>query len=204
MLECGCVSPFSECGLDEAFGLAVCLRGIRLDPDVLYAELLAGAFEVFGDIAASIVGHDALDRDAEAFEVGDCCDQECDGAVFCLVGENINAGDTRMVVDGDMSELPTCAAVAGAEPGYSVAGAVEAAEFFDVEMDDLAGLFALVARAGLLRLEAGKPAKAASFENARDRGFGDSEVVGDVLLGAALPAQGFDGVASGLGSLAGR
>jgi hypothetical protein len=42
MLECGCVGPFSERRLDEAFGLAVGLRRIGFDLDVLDSDLLAG------------------------------------------------------------------------------------------------------------------------------------------------------------------
>src|SRR5260221_2213673 len=70
VLECGGVGPFSECGLNEALGLAVRLRGVGLDPDVLDSELLAGAGEGFGEIAAAIVSHDAFDGNAKALEVG--------------------------------------------------------------------------------------------------------------------------------------
>ena len=79
-----------------------------------------------------------------------------------------------MVVDSDVDEFPACTlatAIARAATSDAVADAVEAAEFFNVEMDDLAGSFALVARVGFLRLEAGEPAEAAAFENARDAGF---------------------------------
>jgi hypothetical protein len=71
----------------------------------------------------------------------------------------------------------------------------------NVEMDYLAGLFALVAWAWLLRLEAGEQAEATMFENARDAGFGDAELSCDVLLGAALTAQSLD-VICGEGDLA--
>ncbi len=80
MLECGGVGPFSECGLNEALGLAVRLRGVGPDPDVLDSELLAGAGEGFGEIAAAIVSHDAFDGNAKALEVGNGGDQECNSA----------------------------------------------------------------------------------------------------------------------------
>jgi hypothetical protein len=54
-------------GLDEAFGFAVGLRGVRLNLDVLDSEL------------AKIVSHDAFHGDTEASEVGDGGDQERDG-----------------------------------------------------------------------------------------------------------------------------
>src|SRR4029453_13578876 len=67
-----------------------------------------------------------------------------------------------MVVDSDVEEFPACTlatAIARAATSDAVADAVEAAEFFDVEMDDFAGPLALVARGGFLRLEAGEPAE---------------------------------------------
>jgi hypothetical protein len=151
VLEGGGVCPFSERGLNEALSLAVSLRGVRLDLDVLDAELLAGAGEGFGEIAAAIVGHDALDDDAEGFEVADGCEEESNGTFLLLVREDIGTGDTGMVVDGNVDEFPAgalAAAMTGAASGDPVADAVEAAKLLDVEMDDLAGLLALVAWSG--------------------------------------------------------
>src|SRR5262252_6833294 len=71
MLEGSGISPFSQRGLDEAFGFAVGLRGVRLNPDVLDSELFSGAGEGFAEVAATIVSHDAFDGNAEAPEVGD-------------------------------------------------------------------------------------------------------------------------------------
>ena len=89
------------------------------------------------------------------------------------------------------------AAMAGATAGDAMADAVEAAELLDVDVDDLAGLLALVAWPGLLRLEAGEQAEAAALEDARDAGLGDAELSRDVLLGAALTAQSLDGIGCG-------
>jgi hypothetical protein len=83
-----------------------------------------------------------------------------------------------MVVDSDMDQFPAgalAAAIAGAAPSDAVVNAAETTEFFDIEMDDPAGPVALVARVGFLRLEAGEPAEATAFENARDASFGDAE-----------------------------
>src|SRR5262245_32002161 len=82
------MSPFSQRGLDEAFGFAVGLGGVRLNPDVLDSELFASAGEGFGEVAATIVSHDAFDGNAKAPEVGDGGDQERDGAFFFWSGKN--------------------------------------------------------------------------------------------------------------------
>src|SRR2546430_9410850 len=105
-----------------------------------------------------------------------------------------------MVFDSDVDEFPAgtlTAAIACAASGDAVAPAAEAAELLNVEMDDLAWFLALVAWMWLLQLEAREPAEAAAFENARDAGFGDADLGCDVLLGAALTAQVFDGVGCG-------
>jgi hypothetical protein len=115
-----------------------------------------------------------------------------------------------MIVDGDMNELNRARrpaariALAAAIAGDAMADGIEAAELFDVDVDDLAWRCAFVAWSWLLRLEAGEQAEAASFEDTRDGGFGDAELAGDVLLGAALAAQSLGGVGCGARSLAWR
>src|SRR5262245_4207624 len=146
---------------------------------MLDSELRASAREGFGDVAATIVSHDAFDGNTEAPEVGDGGDQERDGAFLLLVGEDLSTRYSGMVVDSDVDEFPACtltAAIACAASGDAVAHAAETAELLNIEVDDLAWFLALVARAGFLRLEAREPAEAAAFENARDAGFGDADL----------------------------
>src|SRR5260370_18719920 len=112
VLECGGVGPFSECGLNEALGLAVRLRGVGLDPDVLDSELLAGAGEGFGEIAAAIVSHDAFDGNAKALEVGNGGDQESNSAFLLLVGEYVGTGYRGTVFESRGDEFPACALTA--------------------------------------------------------------------------------------------
>ena len=71
VIEGSCVGPFSEHCLNEAFGLAVGLRRVRLGGEMLDAELLAGPRKGFRAVATAVVGHDAFDSDAEAFVVAD-------------------------------------------------------------------------------------------------------------------------------------
>src|SRR5579862_2338855 len=100
------VSPFAQCALDEAFGLAVGLWGVGPGSDVLEAEFAAGVAEVEGFVAGAVVGHDAGDVDAQASVVGHCGVEEGDGAFLFLVGHDLGEGDARGVVDADMDELP--------------------------------------------------------------------------------------------------
>jgi hypothetical protein len=114
-----------------------------------------------------------------------------------------------MIVDGDVNELPSGAlspaariALASAMAGDAVADGIEPAELFDVHVDDLAWRLALVAGPCLLGLETGEQAQAASFEDARDAGFGDGELAGDVLLGVALTSQSLNRIGCGARDLA--
>jgi hypothetical protein len=54
-----------------------------------------------------IVGHDALDGDAEVFEVGDGGEEEGCGAFLGLIWEDVGACDARMIVDSDVDVFPT-------------------------------------------------------------------------------------------------
>jgi hypothetical protein len=71
----------------------------------------------------------------------------------------------------------------------AMAGSIETAELFDVDVDDLAGRGALVTGTGRLRLQRREQAKTSSIEDTRNAGFGNSELNRDLFLGAALTAQ---------------
>jgi hypothetical protein len=88
--------------------------------------------------------------------------------------------------------------------GDAVADRVEPAELLDVDVDHLAGTVAFVSPGRLGRLECRQPVEAQAPKDAADRCRGKTQLVGDLLAGAALAAQGLDGGACGLVSLVGR
>ncbi len=65
------IGPFTNGGLDEALGLAVGLGSVGAGADMLEAELAAGGAEVQGVEAGTIVGHNALEFDAQARVISD-------------------------------------------------------------------------------------------------------------------------------------
>ena len=150
--------PFAQGGLDEALGLAVRTRRVGPGVDELEAEPAAEVAEASGAVARAVVGHDAFDGDAEAGVVGDGGPEEGGRAGLALAGHDPAEGDAGGVVDGDMDELPAGAAVAVAVPpaGDAMAGPVELPELLDVDVDQLAGLVALVAPGWLGRLQRGQ------------------------------------------------
>ena len=127
--------------------------------------------------------------------VGDGGLEEGDGALLPLVGQDLREGEARGVVDADVDELPADAAglaLACAVAGDAMADALEAAELLDVDVDQLAGMLALVAADRLGRLQRRDAVEAEALEDAADGGRRDADLGGDLLAGPALAAQGFD------------
>ena len=119
------------------------------------AEIAAGFAEGPGAIAGAVVGHHPRHLDAEAGVVGDGGREEGDGALLLLVGQDLREGQAGGVVDRDVDELPAGAARLALLriAGDAMADALEAAELLDVDVDQFAGMLALVAADRLGRLE---------------------------------------------------
>ena len=95
----------------------------------------------------------------------------------------------------DVDVLPTDApavALAPAITGDAMADAVEPAEFFDVDVDQLAGLLALVTAHRLRRFQRCQPIEPQAPQNAADGRWRDAQFGGDLLAGVALAAQPLD------------
>src|SRR3954453_2683147 len=185
------VGPFAQGGLDEALGLAVRFGRIGLGPDVLETEIAAGRAEGLGAIAGTIVGHHTGNRDAKVRVVGDRGLEEGDRALLFLVREDLREGHAGGVVDADVDELPSDApalALTGSIAGDAMANAVEAAELFDIDVDQFAGMLTLVAanrHGGFKRLDA---VEAEAPEDAADRSRRDADRGCDLLARPALAA----------------
>ena len=95
-----------------------------------------------------------------------------------------------MVVDGDVEELPNGPAgvIALAVAGDAMAWAHDAGELLDVEMDELAGVCALVA-ADRRRWRESRELVGVAVEEARDRGFGELDGTGDLEAWELAAAQ---------------
>jgi hypothetical protein len=104
-----------------------------------------------------------------------------------------------MIVDRDVAELPSDAAfvgVTGSVTGDAVADFPEARQLLNVDVDDLPGGGAFVARPPrLLWFERAQQAQPARLEDTRHGGGREAEGSGDVCLGVALAAHHLDSVA---------
>jgi len=159
------IGPFAQRGLDEALGFSIGLRRVWFGSDVAEAELLTGVAKRVGPVAASIVGHDALDLDTQLGIPGHRRLQMGDGAVSPLVRMDLGEGKARGIVDADMNMLPSGSSglgaasvgLAGSIACDAVSDLLEAAQLFDIEMDQLSGMGALVPSHRLGGLKLGKP-----------------------------------------------
>src|SRR5512134_754895 len=189
---CVGIGPLAQCGLDEAFGLAICLWGVGFGANVPEAEALAGFAEGRGEIAGSVVGHDPLDSHAEALVVGDGGLQEGNGAFLAFGGHDLSDGNPGVVVDADMHELPAdaaCPALTGSIAGDAVPDPVEAAQLLDVDVDELARVLAFVASHWLGRFQGLEAVQAQAPQDPADRGRRDTDLPGDLIADPALAAQ---------------
>src|SRR6266487_4440359 len=161
------VGPFAQHRLDEALGLAVGARPVRPCSQVPEPQLAAGNGVNRRDIGRAVVGHHPLDRDAALAKPRHRPVKEADGARAALIGEDLDVGETSGVIDADVAELPADDAAAAprhgclgqpatAPAGDPMAGALEAPELLDVDVDELARPGALVAvrRLGWLQARA--------------------------------------------------
>jgi hypothetical protein len=188
------VSPLAGNGLDEAFGLAVGLGPIRLCEVVFDAELFAGGGKESGAIGRAAIGEHALDLDAVEGVEADGLFESVDDAGDFFVGQETSEGEAGVIVDGDVETFDAGAWIAnGAIAGGANAGALETAQFLDVEVEEFAGGGAFVALGRRFwRFESGEAVEAVAAQHAGEGGLGDVKDGEDLGVGAALATQGED------------
>ena len=187
------IGPFTQGGLNEAFGLAIGPGRIGFGSDVFEAGLFASGGEGVRGIARPIIGHDSFDGDAEASVIGERGFQVGDGAVLFLVGEQVGIGDARGVIDAYMQVLPAHAAgvgLAGSIARDAVPGADKPPELLDVEMNHVARVIVYITPRGFSRFEVFESRQAGSFQHPADGGGGHAERLGDMPAGQPLTPQG--------------
>ncbi len=140
------VSPFSEGGLDKAFGLALGAWGVGAGKAVFDVELVEGIAEAPVSVAGAVIGKDAADGDAEAGVKGAGHEEEEDGGAMTLIGEDGGEGDAGMVIDGDVQVLPAGAASFPAAVAVdAMAGVHDAGQTLDIQVQQVSRVVVFVA-----------------------------------------------------------
>ena len=203
------IGPLASDGLDEALGLSVGLGTIRFGEAVLDAKLLAGGGEEFGAISRTSIGEHALDVDAVVLVEADGLMESVEDAGDFLVGTETGKSEARVIVDGDVEAFDAGTWIAkGAIAGGADAGACEAAQLLDVEVEEFAGSVAFVTDdRRLWGLEGGQAVEAVAAKHAGHGGLGNGEHHEDLGVRSTLAAEGKDAgleLATGLAGLAAR
>ena len=144
-----------------------------------------------GAVAGAIVGVNALGGDAMLLKEGESGVEEGDGALGGFIGEELGEGQAAVIVDGDVEIFPPGAAgvIVLAVAGDAVAGARDAGELLDVEVEEFAWVGALVALDWRRRGELGE-ALAVAAQEAGDGGLGELGGAGDLEARELATAQG--------------
>jgi hypothetical protein len=149
------VGPFAERGLDEALGLAVGLWSVRSGEAVFEAESEDRGAHGMGAVTGAVVRIEALGLDAVFCEESQGGVEEGDGALRGFIGEELGESQTGMIIDGDVEELPAGAGdmIALAVAGDTMAGADDAGELLDVEVDEFPWMSTFIATNGWRRFQ---------------------------------------------------
>src|SRR5262249_42873728 len=94
------------------------------------------------------------------------------------------------------------AALAGSVAGDAMADPIELAELFDVDVDQFAGMFTLIAPHRLGRVQVAQSVQTQPPQDAAHSRRRETDLGRDLLAGVALPAQRLDGSARGRRGLA--
>ena len=143
--EAAAIAIGGTIGLDAMFGGPI--TGTSMNPIRSLAPAL-----VCAPVGGAVVGEDPFDADPVPGKEGDRSPQKADCADGLLVAEGLDVGESAVVVDGDVDELPAdhaapfpcsvgAAATVGAPPSPAdpfAGAALAAAELLDVDMHELA------------------------------------------------------------------
>jgi hypothetical protein len=130
------------------------------------AVAVAAVVEGMSAVTRSIVGEDGERLNTALMEEGEGALEEGYGGFLSLIGQNFQVGQAGGVIDADMDKLPArTRAAAAADSGDAVADAVDAAQFLDVQVQELSGMFFLVASRWLGRIQSFESTQTPSGES---------------------------------------
>ena len=154
------IGPFAKASLNEALGLAVGARGVRPGGFVFDAVFGQQIAEGKAFVGRAVIAHDTFGGDAMVCEPFDRAGGEDDSTFLAFIRQQLGVGQAGGIIDGDVQELPTKTtpdgapiALSGAIAGDPMTNSLDTAELLDIDMDQFARLFALVADDRRLRIE---------------------------------------------------
>ena len=176
------IGPFLAEGLDKALGLAVGSGRVGPGADVPQPQGLAGPGERLGDVGRAVIAHHPAALDALAVEPGDGSAEEADHRWLLLIRQHLDVGQACGVIHSDMNLVVADAIGAPllAITGDPVAHPAEAGQGFDVDVDQVAWPFPLVALHRRFGIHVPQSPQPKAAESPGDGGEGSLQQPGDV------------------------
>ena len=187
------VGPFTQGRLNEALSFTIGSWRVGACPDMAEACGAERIAESEAFIGRSIVCHDALCGDAVGPKEGQGAGEESDGRLLFFVRQHFGIGKPCGIVDGDMEGFPSrCwsapVSLAFAASGDAVSNPNDAAQFFGIEVDELAWIFPLIANNRCFFFEAFQPSKTGAAEDGAHGGTGQAKARRNFGAREPLPA----------------
>src|SRR5256712_3156860 len=104
------IGPFAQQGLDEAFGLAVGARRVRPRATMRQMEGATGRAKAPRQVGRAVVGEHAPDARPARPKPREGAAHKAAHRLRPLVGQQLDVRHARVVIDGDVHELPAGAA----------------------------------------------------------------------------------------------
>ena len=128
------VSPLTKERLDHSFGFAVGARSVGTSADVFDAERTARGGEEGRSISVAIVGEQSSNDDAALGEPSHGSTKECDCGPLSLVAEHFDVGQSRLIIDAHVRELPARSWSMSTIAGDPMPDSIDASKLFDVDV----------------------------------------------------------------------
>ena len=184
------VGPATNEGLDEALGLAVGLRPVRLDGEVADPVPLTGGSEEVRRIGLGVVGHDRTDSDAKLSIEAEGFVEEEDHRLSGFALENLDMGESRSVVDGDMRILPANSPSAPTSiVRDAMTNSLDPSQLLGIEVQELTGKMLLVPYDHGRRIEVVETAQPGLAEDSGGRRSRHSKTTSDLHSRLPVLAQ---------------
>jgi hypothetical protein len=140
----------------------------------------ATVIEGMGAVTGSIVGEDGARLDTALTEERKGALEESYGGFLSLIGQDFQVGQARSVIDADMDKLPARRTTGATDSSDAVADAVDAAQLLDVQVQELSGMFFLVASRWLGRIQSFESTQTPSGEDSGHSRASQIQTSGDL------------------------
>src|SRR4051795_6925863 len=152
------VRPVSQERLDETFRFAVGLWAIRPREAMPDCRVPTDGRKDPGSVRAPVIGQQAPDADAPLAIPGQRATQKGGTRVARISGEHFRVGQSRRIIDGHVQKLPPDAADPRAPIAVNpMTDPGDTSEPFQIHMEEIAGIWPLVAADHRGRLEQRDP-----------------------------------------------